>query len=291
MQQRRFFLGCAVWAYKDWVGDLFPPGSKSADFLRLYSRRLTAVEGNTSFYALPKPASVERWVAETPADFRFCFKLPREISHSGNLVHQLPATQDFLERLAPLGARLGPAFLQLPPIYGPERLPDLQRWLAHWPTTQALTVEVRHPGWFEPLAEERLIETLERYRVGRVIMDVRPIRSGSAGTDPTLATARERKPDVPMHALVSGKLVLLRYIGHPNPEHNDELLDEWAERIADWLGQGITVYAFMHCPDEARSPGLCRALQQRLNAYEIAPPLPWEALAQPSATQMNLFDL
>jgi uncharacterized protein YecE (DUF72 family) len=46
-----FHLGCAVWGYKDWVGDLFPPGSKSGDFLSLYSRRLTTVEGNTTFYA------------------------------------------------------------------------------------------------------------------------------------------------------------------------------------------------------------------------------------------------
>ena len=28
----QFFLGCAVWGYKDWVGDLFPPGSKRGDF-------------------------------------------------------------------------------------------------------------------------------------------------------------------------------------------------------------------------------------------------------------------
>jgi hypothetical protein len=50
-QNRRFHLGCAVWAYKEWLGDLFPPGSKSAELLRLYSRRLTTVEGNTTFYA------------------------------------------------------------------------------------------------------------------------------------------------------------------------------------------------------------------------------------------------
>jgi uncharacterized protein YecE (DUF72 family) len=45
-----FYIGCAVWAYKDWLGELFPLGSKSADFLALYSRRLTTVEGNTTFY-------------------------------------------------------------------------------------------------------------------------------------------------------------------------------------------------------------------------------------------------
>ncbi|EAW38849.1 hypothetical protein [Lyngbya sp. PCC 8106] len=32
----QFFLGCAVWAYKDWIGDFYPPGSRSTDFLKLY---------------------------------------------------------------------------------------------------------------------------------------------------------------------------------------------------------------------------------------------------------------
>jgi uncharacterized protein YecE (DUF72 family) len=50
MRLTRFYIGCAVWASKDWLGELFSPGSKSADFLALYSRRLTAVEGNTTFY-------------------------------------------------------------------------------------------------------------------------------------------------------------------------------------------------------------------------------------------------
>ena len=49
----KFYLGCAVWGYKEWVGELFPPGSKSTDFLSLYSRRLTTTEGNTTFYATP----------------------------------------------------------------------------------------------------------------------------------------------------------------------------------------------------------------------------------------------
>jgi len=50
MSTSAFYIGCAVWGYKDWVGELFPSGSKNADFLSLYSRRLTTVEGNTTFY-------------------------------------------------------------------------------------------------------------------------------------------------------------------------------------------------------------------------------------------------
>src|SRR5215211_3877232 len=90
---RQFYIGCAVWAYKDWVGELFPPGSKSGEFLALYSRRLTTVEGNTTFYAIPKAEIVQRWAAETPETFRFCFKIPREISHSGHLARKADETR------------------------------------------------------------------------------------------------------------------------------------------------------------------------------------------------------
>jgi uncharacterized protein YecE (DUF72 family) len=87
-----FYIGCAVWGYKDWVGELFPPGSKNADFLRLYSQRLTTVEGNTTFYATPRVEVVQRWATETPESFRFCFKIPREISHSGHLARKAEET-------------------------------------------------------------------------------------------------------------------------------------------------------------------------------------------------------
>jgi len=285
-----FYLGCAVWAYKDWVGELFPPGSKSGDFLRLYSRRLTTVEGNTTFYAVPKPEMVARWAAETPETFRFCFKLPRDISHAGPLVPQLDATHAFLGRLAPLGPRLGPCFLQLPPGYGPAQRGDLARWLAAWPRERPVTVEVRHPDWYAEPSESALMELLELHGAGRVIMDVRPIRQASRGGE-LLEDARERKPDVPMHPLRSGGLAMVRYIGHPEPAENDAYLDEWAARIASWLAEGTRVYLFMHCPDEARSPALCRAIQARLEQLDAVPPLPWGRDEPPPAPpeQLSLF--
>src|SRR6266566_3203993 len=46
-----FYIGCPMWGYKEWVGNFFPPHTSPGDFLRLYSRRLTTVEGNTYFFA------------------------------------------------------------------------------------------------------------------------------------------------------------------------------------------------------------------------------------------------
>jgi uncharacterized protein YecE (DUF72 family) len=286
----RFSIGCAVWSYKAWVGELFPSGTRQTDFLRLYSRRLTTVEGNTTFYATPKPKVVQRWLEETPPGFRFCFKLPREVSHSGPLEPQLALANDFLARLAPLGERLGPFFLQLPPAYGPARLPDLARFLATWPAAYQLSVEVRHPAWYEAPDEERLMELLQQHAIGRVVMDVRPIKLGAAaGEDDQLDDARERKPDVPMRPLKSGNFALVRYIGNPEAALNEPFLDEWTERFAQWLHEGTEIYCFMHCPDEARSPALCRALYQRLQQRIALPPLPWNELDGDHLLQQSMF--
>jgi uncharacterized protein YecE (DUF72 family) len=289
MSSIHFYIGCAVWGYKDWVGELFPPGSRNADFLALYSRRLTTVEGNTTFYAIPKAEIVARWAAETPEEFRFCFKIPREISHEGPLAAQVEATRAFVERMAGLGERLGPFFLQLPPGYRADKIADLERWLAAWPKEYRVAVEVRHNDWYTEPHESALMDLLHRYNAGRVVMDVRPLDAGPLpGANVDLQAARDRKPDVPMHPLRSGGLALIRYIGHPTPELNGPLLDEWAVRVAQWLTEGTEVYFFCHCPDERRSPALCRAFHERLSRLAEVPPLPWDELDR-GMEQATLF--
>src|SRR5512143_534875 len=105
------FIGCPIWSFKGWVGNFYPEGTKPADFLREYARRLTAVEGNTTFYAVPAEKTLEGWAAETPETFRFCPKLPRTISHAGKLVEHIDEALRFVETMSLLGERLGPMFL------------------------------------------------------------------------------------------------------------------------------------------------------------------------------------
>ena len=117
-----FYLGCAVWAYKGWVGDLFPVGSPTKDLLRLYSQRFTTVEGNTTFYAIPSQETISRWMAETNPGFRFCLKLPRNLTHKGQLKPSISGAWSFIELMQGLGERLGVIFVQLPPSYTPAAL-------------------------------------------------------------------------------------------------------------------------------------------------------------------------
>jgi uncharacterized protein YecE (DUF72 family) len=181
--------------------------------------------------------------------------------------------------MAGVGERLGPFFLQLPPGYRADKIADLERWLAGWPAPRQLAVEVRHNDWYAEPHESALMALLDRHGAGRVVMDVRPLDAGPLpGADIDLQAARDRKPNVPMHPLRTAGPTLIRYIGHPDLPLNEPLLDEWAARLARWLAEGDEVYFFCHCPDERRSPALCRMLQHRLERLADVPALPWDAL-------------
>ncbi len=270
------YIGCPMWGYKEWVGPFFPPRTPQSEFLRFYSRRLTTVEGNTTFYAIPSVETVAHWRAETPGTFRFCFKIPRAISHAPRLDSKNTGLPAFIERMRPLKERLGPLFLQLPPSFAPAHIEHLQAFLADWPPDLRLAVEVRHPLFYQQPHAAQLNQLLEDKRAARVIMDTRPIRTGPTG-EQHLLQARERKPDLPVQVVTTTDFAFVRYIGHPRMDMNEQFLANWAEQFALWLEQGLTLYVFCHCPFEVYSPVICRELYQRVQRLAVLPPLAWEA--------------
>ncbi|GCE24541.1 hypothetical protein KDA_00250 [Dictyobacter alpinus] len=284
-----FYIGCPMWGYKEWVGEFFPARTPQGDFLHLYSRKLSTVEGNTVFYAMPSVETVTRWVQETPNSFRFCPKVLRSISHEGLLSQQKSETLTFVDRMQEFGERLGPIFLQLPPFFGPSQIDQLQAWLDFWPAEVRLAVEVRHPDFYKEPHIGALNELLRQHRAARVIMDTRPIRTGTPKEQKELQ-ARERKPHLPVHITTTTDFAFVRYIGHPSMEINAPLLDFWARQLADWYKQGLTIYAFCHCPYEAHSPEICYQLYQRVRAFISLPPLTWKPEEPDSSLeQMRLF--
>jgi uncharacterized protein YecE (DUF72 family) len=289
------YVGCPIWSFRGWIGNFYPKGAKPSDFLHEYSRRLTTIEGNTTFYAVPAQKTIEQWVAETPETFRFCPKVPRAISHDGDLMEHVAATQEFVNVMRQLGKRLGPMFLQLPPHYLPGRLKDLSAFLADWPKEVRLGVEVRHLDWFDAPHNETLNELLAKYNMARVVIDTRPIRNLKGdkalegSTYESLLQARERKPDVPILPERTTDFVYVRYIGHPQPEMNDELLDEWAGYFSVQLRSGADVYAICHSPENLTAPLIARSLYQRIAAQVPVPPLPWDAADEENFEQGQLL--
>ena len=283
-----FHLGCAIWAYKGWLGELFPADSRAADFLKLYSRRFTAVEGNTTFYSIPDADTVKRWAAETPAGFEFCLKLPKTLTHNGLLQPALPGTLAFLETMGGLGDRLGPLLAQLPPSYSPAHFDDLKAFLTALPRGKAeFALEVRHLDWFKAPHAAKLTQLLERLGVARVLLDTRPIYD--APDNPQLHSER-KKPKLPLQPSVTAPFSLVRFISHPDLALNQPFWNEWVALVDQWLQQGTRIYFFVHCPLEERSPTNARHFQQLLERHHLpVDPLPWEAIVQATPTQLTLF--
>jgi uncharacterized protein YecE (DUF72 family) len=291
----QLYLGCPVWSFKGWVGNFYPKGTKPTDYLREYARRLTTIEGNTTFYAVPAPDKLEQWTAQTPETFRFCPKLPRAVSHSGKLTEHVDEALQFVDSMSQLGTRLGPMFLQLPPRYSASMFEDLKTFLEAWPRQVKLGVEVRHLDWFERQQHEALNRLLTEHNMASVVIDTRPIRSLEGDTIiegsvyQTLLEARERKPDVPILREHTADFSFVRFIGHPQMQVNKPLLDEWAGFLVSELRRGSDVYVFCHSPDNMIAPWICRELHMRIAGKVNISPLPWDEIQADTFDQGMLF--
>ncbi len=284
------YLGCPIWANKAWVGTFFPEGAKQREFLTLYSRRLNAVEGNTTFYGVPTPDTVARWRAETPPGFKFCLKFPQTITHDRRLRDAEAETRAFLERVNQLGDRAGALLLQLPPSFCGDDLPALLSYLDHLPTLAGgCAVEVRHRDFFGGAAEAALAGALRARDVARVLYDQRGLRSAEPA-DEGIRHAQAAKPNVPVRFTRTASFAFVRYIAHPDLPANAPLLDEWAGHVAAWLNAGDDVFFFCHHKNDFYAPAVARDFHQRVGRLAALPPLPaWGAEPPAVPTQPALF--
>ncbi len=290
-----FYLGCAVWAYKGWVGDFYPRGSRSTEFLPLYSDRLMTVEVNYTFYVIPDRQTIERWAKDTPSEFRFCPKFPKHFTHNGLLMSYIEQAFQFLDLISGFGDRLGVSFIQLPPSYSPANFADLKNFLKALPTQDyQIALEVRHADWFKPNHSDRLNQLLQSLGIGRVLLDSRPIYDLPFGDDidPALSIPvqqERRKPNLPLQPLVTAPFSIVRFISHPDRDLNIRFWQEWETYLREWLIQGTQIYFFMHCQIEERSPHNAKYFQEMLEKANIpVPALPWDTLIAPPQ-QLTLF--
>ncbi|WP_434650088.1 DUF72 domain-containing protein [Pseudomonas sp. D1-2] len=282
-----YYLGCPSWSENAWRDYLYPQDAKSSDFLNLYSQVFNAVEGNTTFYASPSAATVQRWAEIMPEHFRFTAKIPGDISHGGDLREHLTATETFVQLLSPLGERVSPFWLQLSKAFTPNRMQELAAFIDAFPSP--LAVEVRHDEFFaKGDAERRLNRLLLDRGVERICLDPRGLFS-CASTDPSVIHAQYKKPRVPTRPAAFTQCPQVRFVGHPVVEANEPFLTPWVEKIAEWIEEGRTPYMFLHTADNLLAAKLAMRFHSRLmNRLPGLPALP-ELYREPAAEQLGLL--
>ncbi|AXA23734.1 DUF72 domain-containing protein [Pseudomonas putida] len=257
-----YHLGCPSWSENAWRDYLYPADARPAEYLGLYSQVFNAVEGNTTFYARPAPATVERWALVMPQRFRFTAKFPGDVSHAGDLRDQLESALDFTRLLAPLGERVTPYWLQLPALFGPARLAELSHFLDEIGVPVA--VEVRNDAFFARGDEERLLNRLLHERgVERICLDPRALFSCTS-RDPAVLHAQAKKPKVPPRPAAFSQHPQVRFIGHPELAANESFLTPWVDKVANWIEEGRCPYIFLHTSDNRLAAALAQHFHQRL---------------------------
>ena len=245
----KVYVGCAKWGRTEWVGKIYPAGTKEAKFLDHYVDHYNSIELNATHYKIYPPSSIKKWADKAEGkDFLFCPKVAQTISHYSSFENIDDKTNSFLDGIMAFGKHLGPVFLQVSDKFSPNRKANLYKYLETLPTDLQFFVEVRNPTWFSDKKEsEELISTLSRLNIGYVITDTAGRRDCA-------------------HMYLTIPKAFIRFVGNSLHPSDYKRIDNWVERIKLWLNTGLKeLYFFMHMHDEAYSPELSVYLIERLN--------------------------
>lgn len=246
----KVYVGCAKWGRKEWVGKIYPPKTKEANFLDEYVKHFDSIELNATFYNVYPAETIAKWKAKANSnpDFKFCPKFSQSISHIRRLKNADDVTTQFYEGIMAFGEKLGPVFLQLSDNYGPKNIADLRTYLQSLPKDVPVYLEVRHKEWYASQeANTELFAMLKELGVGSIITDASGRRDCVHMTLPT------------PHAFI-------RFVGNSLDKTDYQRVDEWVSRIKDWADQGLkSVWFFMHQHDERYSPELSDYVSVELN--------------------------
>ena len=213
----RLFVGTSGWAYPSWKPKFYPEKLPQKNFLKYYATQLNTVEVNFTFRQLVKETTIEKWLNETPQEFRFGIKAHQVITH----IKRLKATEDFVKRfLGTIEAlaraeRLGPVLFQLPPNLKADR-ELLETFLATIPRGLRAAFEFRHTSWFG----DDIFHMLREYNIALCVAE----------------TEERTTPDV-----VTADFCYYRF---RKPIYTPDERRDMVDRIQEHLGQNRDVFAY-----------------------------------------------
>jgi uncharacterized protein YecE (DUF72 family) len=223
------FAGISGFSYPAWKGTFYPATLPGAKMLEYYASKLNGVELNGSFYRTPPEPTLLKWAAETAPSFRFCMKANRGLTYSAEAFDRVGLARIFTDRIAVLGARLGPVLLQFPPVRQ-KNIALLDSLLTALGRVAA--VEFRHESWFDD----------ETYRVLR--------EHGGA----LVVTDEEKWPRAPLVDVSSVAYFRLRR-GYPGASFRP-----WIAEVQSAVASHEEVHVYFR--HEPESPALARRLLQ-----------------------------
>lgn len=208
----------------------YPEAYRDKSRLNYYASMLNSIEINSSFYKIPQPSTVSRWQEDVPENFRFTFKLFREITHAKQLIFDEDLISRFFSVIASASNKAGAILVQFPPsirVTDLKRLNHLLELLRHADPNQVwdIAVEFRHPS----LYNDEIYRLVGNLRMSIVLHDKGNAASPFTETDDPFVYLRFHGPN-----------------GDYRGSYDEHLLNEYAYYIKDWLVSGKKVYTYFN---------------------------------------------
>jgi uncharacterized protein YecE (DUF72 family) len=210
--------------------EFYPEEFKSKSRLYYYGSLFNSIEINSSFYKVPMASTVAKWAADTPDDFRFTFKLWREITHNKGLTYQAEHIHHFFERIATAGNKKGSLLIQFPGSIKPVHMRELEQMLIQVRQADSeqewkVAVEFRHQTWYQT----DTYDMLDELEMGLVLHD--KLSEGAAFRD------------------AESDFIYVRFHGpggNYRGSYEDQFLYEYASYVREWLADGKVVYVYFN---------------------------------------------
>ncbi len=206
----------------------YPPQFSGASRLQYYASLFSSLEVNSSFYKIPKAATVEKWRESVPSHFRFTFKVPKAVTHAKGLQFPVVEVERFAEAVAHTGDKKGCLLVQLPPSVTQEHQEELEgllQCLRDDAKGWKIAVEFRHISWYD----RAVYRVLQSYGATLVEQDL------PASATPPVQVAED--------------FTYLRFHGPDGGyrgSYDENILAGYAARIVDGIKNGRDMYVYFN---------------------------------------------
>jgi uncharacterized protein YecE (DUF72 family) len=208
----------------------YPEEFKDKSRLCYYASLMDSIEVNSSFYKIPQAATMKKWAADVPPEFRFTFKLFREITHNKDLAFDPEVLSRFMRVISHVDEKKGCLLVQFPPSIRINHFAQLRVLFAMLRDNDPgmewkIAIEFRHPS----LYVDEVYELLETYQFGLVIHDKTPANTPIMETHPDFYYLRFHGPS-----------------GNYRGSYADDVLYEYASYVTEWLSEGKKVFVYFN---------------------------------------------
>ncbi|CAA9302078.1 MAG: hypothetical protein AVDCRST_MAG77-5744 [uncultured Chloroflexi bacterium] len=264
-------VGACGFSYDEWEGFVFPPGLPKTERLTRYAEHFRLVELDSTYYGTPRADRVARWADQTPEEFVFTAKVPKQVTQQARLQGPLALgeLERFLTTMRLLGPRLGPLVFQMSPGFRyPRDFKALHTALEALPSLGGdglrFAIEFRHPSWLE---RDEPAGLLRSHRVAWVWNDWLP-------TEAYLAPMPRAIDDPRAQPVTADDFAYVRLIGNHaecidyrsiTVDRLDDLV-RWAELALEFRRgrEARGVYILLNNHYSGSSPATIRELERRL---------------------------